>query len=257
MKINRDNYEQFFLDHAEGSLSPEMEKELELFLATNPDLKDILENFDATPLPVEELENNTLKTRLKKNIHPTAHIHENNTEEWLIREIEGLLSDDETTELALFLKNNPAYEYDRKIYGLTRISADKKIRFPEKDLLKKKAPILSFRSITWIAVSAAAMVLLFFGIRFLDRPQLPVQPEIVQTVSKPEVKTQVAEQVQNGTPSQTGGTPSQTDGTPSHFEKITPVRITRMEMASIDVPKKAQAENLALAYSKQIGRAHV
>ena len=39
MKITQDNYEQYFLDHAEGTLSPEMEKELSDFLEANPDLK--------------------------------------------------------------------------------------------------------------------------------------------------------------------------------------------------------------------------
>jgi len=60
MRITQDNYEQYFLDHAEGNLSPEMERELADFLDANPDLKPILDEYDPSPLQTRELRNELL-----------------------------------------------------------------------------------------------------------------------------------------------------------------------------------------------------
>ena len=54
MKINRDNYEAYFLDYHEGQLSPEMIEEVELFVVQNPDLKNMLDEFEAISLVADE-----------------------------------------------------------------------------------------------------------------------------------------------------------------------------------------------------------
>ena len=45
MNINQNNYEAYFLDHLEGTLSYEQEKELQEFLKKNPELKLELDEF--------------------------------------------------------------------------------------------------------------------------------------------------------------------------------------------------------------------
>ena len=50
MKINRDNYEAYFLDYHEGHLSLEMVRELHLFIEQNPDLKNSITDFEIIPL---------------------------------------------------------------------------------------------------------------------------------------------------------------------------------------------------------------
>ncbi|MFT4770037.1 MAG: hypothetical protein ACJAZC_000573 [Cryomorphaceae bacterium] len=52
-KITRHNYESFFLDYLEGELSDELKKELEVFLAQNPDLAEELEEFESVSLKPE------------------------------------------------------------------------------------------------------------------------------------------------------------------------------------------------------------
>ena len=47
MKINRNNYEMYFIDYLDGVLSPDLVSELLLFLDENPDLKEELSDLDA------------------------------------------------------------------------------------------------------------------------------------------------------------------------------------------------------------------
>jgi hypothetical protein len=179
MKINQDNYEQYFLDHAEGSLSPEMERELDDFLQANPDLKAILDDYDATPLLSSEIHNDELKKRLKRDIIPTQNINDDNAEEWMISQVEGQLNNKEEAELAEFITLNPAYAYDREKFSQTRLSADLSVTYSRKEQLKKKAPVLPIIRLAWIIPAAAAVILLFFGIRYLLKPDdLIISPAI-------------------------------------------------------------------------------
>jgi len=193
MRINQDNYEQFFLDHVEGNLSPEMEKELTDFLEANPDLKPVFENFDPSPLPFEEINNDSLKKRLKKNIHPTNLIDEDHVDEWMIRDVEGLMDETEENELKEFLLLNPAYSFDFKLFGHTKMVPDLSISYRRKNELKKKGILLSVSRLVWLLPAAAAVILLFFGIRFFQQPgAMPAHPlslpiAMLPRLSSPEI----------------------------------------------------------------------
>ena len=192
MRINQDNYEQFFLDHKEGNLSPEMEKELADFLEANPDLGSVLEEFDPSPLPIEEIINSSLKKRLKKNIHPTRHINEDNADEWMIRDIEGLLDDTEESEMKEFLSLNPAYGYDYKLFGYTKLIPDLSISYGRKNELKKRAVLLQVSRLAWLIPAAAAVILLYIGIRFFMQPGIqPSHPVILPIADLPRLTSPV------------------------------------------------------------------
>jgi hypothetical protein len=140
MKINRDNFEAYFLDYHEGQLSPEMEAEVLRFADLNPDLRPLLEEFEAVRLddiPAAVFEN---KSSLKrKEASPVSRITESNCDDYLIRELEGLLSPAEQASLTEFIANNPAFEKNRRLFALTRLSADTDTRFAARAGLKKIA----------------------------------------------------------------------------------------------------------------------
>jgi len=169
MHITIDNYEQYFLDHAEGNLSPELERELSEFLDANPGLKLLLDDFDLTPLQPQEIHNDDLKLNLKKYIHPTDHIDDANINDWLIREVECQLGEDEKNELEDFLDHNPAYNHDRKLFALTRLVPDQTVVYAKKNELKKRAVLIPVHPIYWSLAAAAAIVLLFLGIRYFQQ----------------------------------------------------------------------------------------
>jgi hypothetical protein len=228
MNINQDNYEQYFLDHAEGNLSAQMERELADFLEANPDLKPVLNDFDPSPLPIEQINNDSLKKRLKKNILATTHIDQDNVDEWMIRDVEGQLDESEEIELKEFLSLNPAYNFDYKIFSMTRLVPDPAISFPRKDELKKKVVLLPASRLAWLLPAAAAVILIFFGIRYLNKPEvnslLPLDTPGIQAV----VEIPEWHPLDVGTPSHE--TPSHE--TPSH-ELANSFRIKPFAVSSI------------------------
>jgi len=173
MGINKENYEQFFLDYLEGNLSPEEKQELADFIIAHPELRSLLDDFDGTPIPPDRI-TYLKKERLKKNIHNSVHINEGNAEAWMIASIEGNLNATEAFELSEFISKNPVFERELELYRKTRIVPDETITFPLKSSLKKKAPYILLKRSGWISALVAAVIILFFGIRFfLLRPPSP------------------------------------------------------------------------------------
>jgi hypothetical protein len=140
MKINRDNYEAYFLDYHEGLLSPDMVQEVLDFVDQNPELKSVLDDFEAVSLLPDQgivFEN---KSALKKNqVFATSQVNELNYEEYLIGEMEGLLNAKELAAIEEFISINPQFEKDHKLYALTHLPAENDIVFEAKESLKKKA----------------------------------------------------------------------------------------------------------------------
>lgn len=140
MKINRDNYEAYFLDYFEGQLSPEMVQEVLLFVELNPDLKNVFTDFEVVTLTSEDdivFEN---KAGLKKNqVFATSQINDSNYEEFLIAETEGLLDMNQLSSLDEFISINPQFENDRRLFGLAHLTADSEVVFEAKESLKQKA----------------------------------------------------------------------------------------------------------------------
>jgi hypothetical protein len=140
MKINWDNYEAYFLDYHEGHLSPEMVEEVKVFVTQNPDLKPILDDFEAISLVTDQDIVFEKKSSLKKNqIFATSQVHELNYEEYLVSEVEGLLTEEELSAIEEFISINPQFEKDRRLFSLTHLTTDDDIVFEAKESLKKKA----------------------------------------------------------------------------------------------------------------------
>lgn len=264
MKITRDNYEQYFLDHAEGRLSSALERELADFLEANPDLRDVLDSYDASPLPPDDLTNENLRRRLKKRVTPTKHIGETNIDEWLIRDLEGMLTVDEQTELESFISDNPAFEYDRKLFGLTIQNPDPSITYKGKGKLKKRGVLVSMTRIGWIATAAAAILLLLTIVRFW--PESVMEEVIVKETpsQNKEMPSQMKETPSalaempsqpNETPSALMETPSQNKETPSHRAQMESRLIemesqflTPLQARSIDIDQSPVSLQASLNY---------
>ena len=140
MKINRDNYEAYFLDYYEGHLSPEMVEEVLLFVDQNPDLKNVLEEFEAVTLVADQDIVFEKKSALKKNqVFATSQVNELNYEEYLVAETEGLLNAEQLASIEEFISINPQFEKDRRLYALAHLSIEDEVVFEAKESLKQKA----------------------------------------------------------------------------------------------------------------------
>jgi hypothetical protein len=140
MKINRDNYEAYFLDYHEGQLSPEMVEEVLMFVELNPDLKIIFDEFEAVSLVADQDIVFEKKSSLKKNqVFATSQVNELNYEEYLVAELEGLLNAEQLASIEEFISINPQFEKDRRLFALAHLSSEDKIVFEDKESLKQKA----------------------------------------------------------------------------------------------------------------------
>ena len=138
IKISRSNYEEFMIDHLDGTLSTEREAELLLFLEANPDLKEELESLDNMVLthenPIFEF-----RDGLKKSILDSGSVNTGNFEDYCIAFYENDLLNDEENHLHNFVHDHPSLKKDYELYGLLKLSSNSFVEFPYKTSLQQFA----------------------------------------------------------------------------------------------------------------------
>ncbi len=184
MRININNYEQYFLDYVEGRLGQDEIRDLEVFMELHPELARLLNDYEKMPIGPDLNIQYPKKDSIRKKNQPTESIHHDNIESWIISAVERELTPDEMIELEHFISQNPAYDYDLKTYKKTIIQPQTEIVFPDKRSLKK-SPLIIFKKATVISiVSVAATILLMISIRILlvqsDKQinPVPVNPDV-------------------------------------------------------------------------------
>lgn len=139
MKINRNNYEIWFLDFYEGRLIKDQVKELMIFLEHHYDLKEEFNQFEHVSLPPINHIYFDAKESLKKPVIASEEgINENNYINYFLRKVENDLTAKELIAFANFLRKNAFLEKELKGFQKTKSSPDKNITFPYKKELKKK-----------------------------------------------------------------------------------------------------------------------
>ncbi len=165
ININSENYERFIVDYYDGQLSPAEGQMLLRFLEKYPELKEAFDRFaDAPVLEKEETVFPEKAALIQREIKPVGAIKEENYAEYFVLAQDGELPEKAQRQLQLFLTENPFLKeaYDR--LALARLSPDEAIVFENKAQLKKRVVAFWLPYATGIA---AAVLLLFFGLRFL------------------------------------------------------------------------------------------
>lgn len=140
MKINRNNYEIWFLDYFEGRLSAAQKAELMAFLDLHYDLKEEFDHFENVSLPPSQKIVFDAKKSLKKPvIIEVGELNGKNYEEFFIGMLEGDLTEEQVVMVNVFLAKNPQLQKEFDIFNKTKISTDLSIQFPGKESLKKIA----------------------------------------------------------------------------------------------------------------------
>lgn len=169
MKINRNNYEIYFLDYMDGNLDPALIDELLMFMEENPGLKEEFEDFELISVPVESSVIFKDKNSLKKN-HVTGvdNINSTNYQNYFIASLENDLNAEELNQLKLFLKKNPSLTKEYNLFENTFLKPDKKIVFADKKTLKRYPFSILSKKAVYYSVSIAASILILFSILFSD-----------------------------------------------------------------------------------------
>ncbi|MDF3028445.1 MAG: hypothetical protein K0S23_2752 [Fluviicola sp.] len=155
--IHIDNYESFYLDYLEGTLSEEERIAFEEFLAAHPELRvdEELLILDEAPEKLDPLQ----KLLLKKE--DLTFVSGENLDYFAIGRIEQVLSAKEDTLFDTYLAANPEAQKLLAAYRETRLQASV-VSYPNKEDLKEK----EIRLVPWKLIagitSAAAVLLLFF-----------------------------------------------------------------------------------------------
>ncbi len=186
MKINRENYPLYFLDHFEGRLSDEGRRELLVFLESHPDLRAEFEAFEMVGLEGADQVEFPGKDSLKKDLWAAAHgpahaetevailsedlfapddqgvlrVRPARVDTVLIAFTEGDLDKEQEEAARAFLSANPAYQKDLELLRAARLRPEPAATCPGKQALKRH-PIGAFvRRYSHTAAAAAAAVLM-------------------------------------------------------------------------------------------------
>ncbi|MFT5821589.1 MAG: hypothetical protein ACI8ZM_002842 [Crocinitomix sp.] len=167
-KIDLNNYEAYFLDLMEGTLSAEERHDLIAFLELHPELKaEMEEDFGALELNPSPI---TFEGKAQLKIDESELILTANTiDEIMIASIEGQLSTEHDVQLAAYISTNNL-EKTFAYYKATLLKADTSIVYAEKGKLKVKTGIvISLPLIARIgAIAAVGVVLLTVAFRNWD-----------------------------------------------------------------------------------------
>ncbi|MBN2634619.1 MAG: hypothetical protein JXR61_00010 [Prolixibacteraceae bacterium] len=154
MKINRNNYETYFLDYLEGNLDEKLVDDFLEFLQKNPDLKKELALFQSVSLEPEEIQFDK-KEQLYKNKFDLEN-HFNNAS---IALMEGDLSSDEKTAFENYLNAHPNKKKEFLIFQRTKLHPDLSISFNKKSNLYHRSTGKTI--LMWSYRVAAVFVLAF------------------------------------------------------------------------------------------------
>ncbi len=155
MKINRNNYEIFFIDYLDNNLSQSNLLEFMAFLAENPDLEDELNNIKNVKLISEKIDF-VFKSDLKKSAITSESFYE-----LCIKYIENEINIEEKNELFDAIKQNPTFKNEFELFKLTVLKLDNSISFSNKSALKRRILNPYYKNIIKFASVAAAAIVLF------------------------------------------------------------------------------------------------
>jgi hypothetical protein len=191
--INRNNYEEYFLDFLEGNLSPSEEDLLMSFLDKNSDLKEELELLNEFP-EVRIEETFPEKSNLKKSEN-NIESNTDNFNELCIARIEGDLSKEASHEFDSFISENKKRKKEFELFTLTKVQADKSIIFENKHRIKKSVFGLFITKNRYSIISAAASIVIALALFTLIPKNTEHIPLNIAQIEKPNKQKEVQEEV--------------------------------------------------------------
>ncbi len=163
MKLDRNNYEEFFLLYVDNELTAEQRRSVEQFVQEHPDLAMELDILQQTVLPADNSVVFTGKDSLLKN-ESGSLINMSNYEEYLISYVDNELNASERNAFEKFLAAHPAVKEELGVYQQTKLEPEEKIVFANKEILYRKEEKVRVISMQWWKIAVAAAVILVAGL---------------------------------------------------------------------------------------------
>jgi anti-sigma factor RsiW len=161
MKVDRHNYEDYFLLYVDNELTAEQKKQVELFIRENPDLEEELVMLQQSRLIPETIVFEE-KHLLMKEAN-SSFISLSNYEEWLVLYVDNELSEEEKITVEKFVASHPHVQKELDLFEQTKLQPDQ-FNFPDKNLLYRNKKRVRIISMVWWRVAAAAILIIAAGI---------------------------------------------------------------------------------------------
>jgi len=161
MKIDRHNYEEYFLLYIDNELTVDQKKQVELFVQENADLGEELAMLEQSKLiPDQSIHFNKKETLMKDESN--SFITMSNYGEWLVLHVDNELSEGQRIAVEKFAATHPHVQQELVLFQQTTLEPEK-IVFPNKETLYRHEKV---RVITmqWWRVAVAAILIIAAGI---------------------------------------------------------------------------------------------
>jgi len=170
MKINRNNYEAWFIDYLEGNLDEKLVDDLIEFLQQNPDLKEELSLFETVSLEQEKITFNKKELLFKEKYDA-----ENEFNQAAIASVEGEISASEKTEFENYLSTHPEKQKEADLFNQTKLQPDQSIIYNRKNKLYRRSAGKTI--LMWTTRAAAVIIVALTVYTFIEKSSNKVIPE--------------------------------------------------------------------------------
>ena len=170
-KLNKHNYEAYFLDYIEGNLNESQVRELKKFLNSNPELKEELHDFEEFTLEPENIIYKH-KEDLIQNAQ-AKHFEINDFEYLCVADIEKDITEEEKNRLFEKVEEDTSRIKDLGLFKKTKLFPDFNIKYPKKNQLMRRYLPAGFKTVFSVAaaVTATLLVLNISGILYRSGDQ--------------------------------------------------------------------------------------
>ncbi|MCG6190724.1 hypothetical protein [Maribellus maritimus] len=162
MKINKNNYESYFVDYLEGNLNEKLVDDFIEFLQQNPELKEELSLFDSVSVVPEKIE-----FAQKKKLYKEKYDAENAFNQAAIERLEGEISEKEKKNFEKYLSKRPEKKKEEVLFRYTKLQPDESLVFNKKQKLYHYSAGKTV--LLWSARIAAVLALAFMVYLLTDQ----------------------------------------------------------------------------------------
>jgi hypothetical protein len=163
MKLDRHNYEEYFLLYIDNELTVDQKRQVVLFVQENPDLAEELRMLEHSKLIPDQTIHFDKKEILMKD-EVNSFINMSNYREWLVLYVDNELSEEERIAVEKFAAIHSHVQQELVLFQQTKLEPEK-IVFPNKEVLYRHEKV---RVITmqWWRVAVAAILIIAAGFTF-------------------------------------------------------------------------------------------
>ena len=160
MKIDRHNYEEFFILYWDDELAAAEKQAVENFVKQNADLREEFEILGEARFAPDD----HVQLEQKEFLLNNSFINITNYEEQLLNYIDDEITARERKEVEKFVRQYPDVQKELALFQKTKLQPETGISFPDKSVLYRREEKVRIISMTWFRVAVAAALIIIAGL---------------------------------------------------------------------------------------------